>query len=34
MPTMVAVVVDLVALPDLCWDLSAVAAEVKRALSF
>jgi len=27
-------VVDLVVLLDLCWDLSAVAAEVKRALSF
>lgn len=34
MPTTVVVVVDQVALPDFCWDLSAVAVEVKRALLF
>ena len=34
MPTTVVVVVDKVALPDFCWDLSAVAVEVKRALLF
>ena len=34
MPTTVVVVVDQVALPDFCWDLSVVAVEVKRALLF
>ena len=34
MPTTVVIVVDQVALPDFCWDLSAVAVEVKRALLF
>ena len=34
MPTTVVIVVDQVALPDFCLDLSAVAVEVKRALLF